>query len=258
MVSCETVVADPSTVKGALIVEGAISSSNEIRVAYDEAGGGNCSVGSLGVKSINALNVYSSGVRSNVIMTRGLDAPAGSRAITMSGKMRVRGEIKTGVAKANTAMFLQEQQQWGLVQDHHFGEHDHGYKNGEVTECGVKMYGGHCKTSKQEIVKTVSDLPAHKKIRVVANYHFIDSWEGETGFAKINDQIVWADTHDAEGAKGLSMCGRKDVAEGKFASKIDVTIPHTESFLKLSFGATLDEHACDESYAVSGVQIFVQ
>jgi hypothetical protein len=77
----------------------------------------------------------------------------------------------------------------------------------------------------------------------MANYHFIDAWEGETGFAKINDQIVWADTHDAEGEKGISLCGRKDVAEGKFASKIDVTIPHTESFLKLSFGATLDEHA---------------
>jgi len=251
-------VADPSTVKGALIVEGAISSSNEIRVAYDEAGGGNCSVGSLGVKNVNALNVYTGNIRSNVIMTRGLDAPAGSRTITMAGKMRVRGEIKTGVAKAATSMFLQEQQQWGLVQDHHFGSHDHGYENGEVTECGVKMYGGHCKTAQQEIVKTVSDLPAHKKVRIVANYHFIDAWEGETGFAKINDQIVWADTHDAEGEKGISLCGRKDVAEGKFASKIDVTIPHTESFLKLSFGATLDEHACDESYAISGVQIFVQ
>ena len=61
--SCETVVADPSTVKGALIVEGSISSSNEIRVAYDEAGGGNCSVGSLGVKNINALNVYTGNIR---------------------------------------------------------------------------------------------------------------------------------------------------------------------------------------------------
>jgi hypothetical protein len=63
VVSCETVVADPSTVKGALIVEGSISSSNEIRVAYDEAGGGNCSVGSLGVKNINALNVYTGNIR---------------------------------------------------------------------------------------------------------------------------------------------------------------------------------------------------
>ena len=59
VVSCETVVADPSTVKGALIVEGFISSSNEIRVAYDEAGGGNCSVGSLGVKNSRYDNTVS-------------------------------------------------------------------------------------------------------------------------------------------------------------------------------------------------------
>ena len=178
------------------------------------------------------------------MITRGLDAPPGTRTITMAAKMRVRGQVTTGPTKAGTAMFLQEAAQWGLVQEHTFAEHDHGYKNGKVTECGVKMYGGHCTTSKEEIVKTITDLPAHKKLRVVANYHFIDAWEGETGFAKINDQIVWADTHDVQGQKkGISLCGRSEVAEAKFASKIDVTIPHTESFLKLSFGATLDEHA---------------
>merc|ERR1719199_1922280 len=129
VVSCETVVADPSTVKGSLIVEGAITSNNEIRVAYDEAGGGNCTVGALSVAGINALNMYSGSARVQKLTTRGLDAPPGSRAITMAGKMRVRGQVTTGAAKASTAMFLQEQAQWGLVQEHTFAEHDHGYKN---------------------------------------------------------------------------------------------------------------------------------
>merc|ERR1711918_96669 len=132
-----------------------------------------------------------------------------------------------------------------------------GYQNGKVTECGVHMYGGHCSTSDKEVVKTVSDLPAHTKLRIVGNFHFIDSWDGETGFAKVNDQIVWADTHDAADGKGINMCG-SDVADGKFSSKIDVTMPHTESFVKLSFGATLDQNACEESFAVSGVQVYVQ
>jgi hypothetical protein len=40
------------------------------------------------------------------------------------------------------------------------------------------MLGGYGKFSKGEVRKTFSDFPHHSKIRIKANFHFIDAWAG--------------------------------------------------------------------------------
>jgi hypothetical protein len=32
------------------------------------------------------------------------------------------------------------------------------------------------------------DLPEHSELRVKANYHFIDQWQGSTGFLKVRNE----------------------------------------------------------------------
>lgn len=45
--------------------------------------------------------------------------------------------------------------------------------------------GGPCVIADGEVRKTFTDLPPHTQIKVTAQYHFIDNWQGETGYAKI-------------------------------------------------------------------------
>lgn len=40
------------------------------------------------------------------------------------------------------------------------------------------MLGGFGKFSKGEVRKTFTQIPIHSKIRITANYHFIDAWAG--------------------------------------------------------------------------------
>lgn len=55
----------------------------------------------------------------------------------------------------------------------------------KITYCGeLRIYGGRCKTSKQEINIKV-DMPAHKKVRIAAVYHYFGGWLGFMSYLKV-------------------------------------------------------------------------
>jgi hypothetical protein len=41
-------------------------------------------------------------------------------------------------------------------------------------------------------------------------------------------------------------------------SHIDVTVPHNKTDVKVSFGSTLDEEPCNESFGIDDVMIYVR
>jgi hypothetical protein len=49
------------------------------------------------------------------------------------------------------------------------------------------MLGGYGKFGGGEVVKTIENLNEHSKIKITANFHFIDAWSGESAFMKINN-----------------------------------------------------------------------
>lgn len=60
-------------------------------------------------------------------------------------------------------------------------------KDNEISKCGgVHLLGGYAIQAGGENTKLFEGLPAHNKIRIVANYHFIDAWSGETGFMRVS------------------------------------------------------------------------
>jgi len=157
--------------------------------------------------------------------------------------------------------------QWQLVYSDDFSGGEAGWSRPETTQCGgVYMLGGYCKFSRGEVNKTFTGLPPHKQLKVVATYHFIDRWIGETGFMKLNVGMgdcgvaVWSQQHtQAEAKNGISLCGNAAVPEGKFAAPVDVTVPHKKDSVQVTFGSTMaDTDACDESWGISGVEIYVR
>jgi hypothetical protein len=158
--------------------------------------------------------------------------------------------------------------QWQLVYSEDFSAATAaGWSRTEVSQCaGVFMLGGFCKFGRGEVNKTFSGLPPHSQIRVVASYHFIDRWIGETGYMKLSigtsdcPVTVWSDSHSQQESKnGISLCGDAGTPEGKFSSSIDVTVPHHKDTIMISFGSTMDSaDPCDESWGVSTVEIYVR
>lgn len=158
--------------------------------------------------------------------------------------------------------------QWQLLSSEDFmGTAPIGWSRSEVTQCaGVNMLGGFCKFSKTEVNKTFAGLPPHKQVRIVARYHFIDRWVGETGYMKLSvgqddcPVTVWSEQHMQQEAKnGLNLCGNVETPEGKFSASIDVTVPHNKGTLSISFGSTMDDvDPCDQSWGVSGVEVYVR
>jgi hypothetical protein len=157
--------------------------------------------------------------------------------------------------------------QWQLAFSEDFATQGVGWSRAAVTQCGgVHMLGGFCKLSQGEVSKTFSQLPPHKQVRVVSTYHFIDRWIGETGYLKLNigqehaPVVVWSEQHSQQMSKnGVNLCGQSATPEGKFSSLIDVVVPHTVDSLRLDFGSTMsDSDPCDESWGISGVEIYVR
>jgi len=157
--------------------------------------------------------------------------------------------------------------QWQLVQSDDFSVEGAGWSRSDVSQCaGVSMLGGFCKFSKGDVKKTFTNLPPHKQLRVVATYHFIDRWIGETGFMKLDvgtgdcAVTVWSERHAQQEAKnGISLCGNAETPEGKFAAPIDVTTSHHKDTVTVTFGSTMDDaDPCDESWGISSMEIYVR
>jgi hypothetical protein len=136
-----------------------------------------------------------------------------------------------------------------------------GWTNSSTTTCGNSekaMLGGCGKFANGEVSKTFRNLPAHSSIRLRANFHFIDKWGGETAYAKLQDYIVWTDNFDQQSSKvGINLCCGP-APESKFSVPIDITFPHTDSSLKVTFGSTLTLSPLEQSWGVSDVQLFVR
>jgi len=140
-----------------------------------------------------------------------------------------------------------------------------GWTKNVVTECGgIRMIGGYCQFGGGEFKKSFLKLPEHTQLRIEATYHFIDSWDNEAGYMRANNgrdgemQYLWIDRYSAfVGSNGINVCGGR-WPEGRLSAPIDVTIPHKSNNVTLGFGSTIDQDACDESFGISGIRIYVR
>ncbi|KAK1444258.1 hypothetical protein BgAZ_101640 [Babesia gibsoni] len=133
-----------------------------------------------------------------------------------------------------------------------------------VSSCaGIPMLGGFKFFSRGAIQKTFIEMPVHRELRIRANFHFIDQWAGESGYMKLNASAsapvdyVWTDFHFQKSDSGVNICGG-DVADSKFSVPIEVTIPHSAERFTIEFGSTLEGDAVQQSWGVSGLEIYVR
>lgn len=195
-------------------------------------------------------------------------APAPLLSLDNADTLRLGAKrVEARALDASQGISVRGVNQWQLVQSEDFSKIGAGWSRPEVTQCaGVFMLGGFCKLSRGEVNKTFTGLPPHKQLRIVATYHFIDRWIGETGYMKLNvgmsdcPVVVWSERHAQQEAKnGLSLCGDAGTPEGKFSAPVDVTMNHRKDSVQVSFGSTMDDaDPCDESWGISNMEIYVR
>lgn len=173
--------------------------------------------------------------------------------------------LTTANLNIGTTLTMNRVRQWQLVQLETFdGARADGWSVDRVTVCGgATMMGGYCELSSESTTKTFAALPPHSQVRIVATYHFIDQWQGESAFLRSevsgSQAIVWTDRLSLDAtATGYNICGSDRYPETQFSSLVDVTLQHTRDSLLVEFGSTLDEQSCTHSYGVSGFQLYVR
>lgn len=180
--------------------------------------------------------------------------PAGP--VTLTGPLRSKGAVRID----GTLNFMGVEQ-WFLAAVDNFNEGVVGWSNSTTTTCGDpnKMILGGCGTfAGGEVSKYFHDLPAHDSIRVKANYHMIDSWGGESAYLKLQGHYAWTDSLDQQNTKeGISLCCGP-APESRFSVPIDVSMPHSDSTLHVSFGSTLTLSPSEQSWGISDVQVYVR
>jgi hypothetical protein len=126
------------------------------------------------------------------------------------------------------------------------------------------------------VASKVYSLPSHTKVRILARFHFIDSWEGESGFMKVDGKVAWSQSHNwcnklmkticqprdetnpHSSALSINVCGHPDFPD-KLSVPIMTSLNHADETIRISFGSNLlvKDGRSDVSWGVDDVMIFV-
>ena len=118
-----------------------------------------------------------------------------------------------------------------------------------------------------EVTKSFELPPDHTRVKVRANFHFLDDWDDQIAYMKLNGKIVWQRAHTMCGtysiipdiralclAKGVNACGSDGV------DAMGVLIQHELEYfsgkLDVTFGATLEKDN-GAAWGVDDLQLFV-
>lgn len=140
--------------------------------------------------------------------------------------------------------------------------------NKQITHKNTYL-GGKCNFSYHEIIKEFNDLPNHSKIRITANFKFIGKWDGEIGYMKVNNKIVWSKHCEIDELLEEQVLFNKINQEDEdniFNSallndeveNINVILNNKQNRVVISFGATIKNDPCIQSFGVDDITVSIK
>lgn len=180
-------------------------------------------------------------------------------SVDQAGAVTVNGNlVSTGAFKTLGDVSYMGVSQWSIASIMNLDDGARGWSNQATTMCGGKLLLGGCeKFSAGETYKSFTGLPEHAQVRIKANLYFIDQWGGETAYVKVDDNVVWTQSLDQQATKqGVNICCGS-APESMFGAPVDIVLPHSESFVKVTFGSTVSEGK-KAFWGVDGVQVLTR
>jgi len=178
-------------------------------------------------------------------------------------------EVK-GNLEANDTKYLQilydNVNQWKLYTFEDFQGVVSGWNSTAVSSCppsSNKFLGGNCNFAGINVTNKWSSLPAHRMVKVTFNFHFLDDWNGESGYVLLNDNIYWQNSYSWCDSVlpwyckkfGINACGNE--YPDNMAQAGEFIVPHEKSSLTLTFGSNLNGDPCMASWGIDDVSIYL-
>jgi hypothetical protein len=165
--------------------------------------------GGLDVKSLITKQIKSNLMETKTLKTQVIKSPTG--VLTIQGDLILDNDVDTGSLNIRATSFIvKDVKQWTLNSHDDFDNEKslEGWSDKRTNKCNGKNthLGGHCNFSYNEVSKIYKNLTIHTNVRVNAAYHMFDLWDGETGYMKIDDEIVWT-KQGKHSDKGINICG---------------------------------------------------
>jgi hypothetical protein len=180
-------------------------------VSSDISSGNADITGNLEVSKLLKTNkLITETLNTKILSVESISSPTG--VITIQGDLVLNNDISADTLNVKSTSFIvQDVKQWSLREHDDFESNNSldGWSDKRTNKCknGKNTFlGGHCNFSYNEVHKLYKNLPSHKSLRVNAAYHMFDSWDGETGYMKIDDVIVWT-KKGIHSEKGVNICG---------------------------------------------------
>jgi hypothetical protein len=147
---------------------------------------------------------------------------------------------------------------WQLFTHEGFSTGAAGWSNNGTSICDggeSRMLGGYNVFAGGTVNKTFTNLPTHTELRIVFDYNFIDSWDGESAYANIDSTRRWTQPFT-----GASVSLENNICGGSWGDTlkhpVEIHVAHTASSVNVLFGSSLDQAANDESWGVDNVRIY--
>ena len=148
---------------------------------------------------------------------------------------------------------------WTLIAKEDFEKSTSGWSfRNTITSCGSygRILGGYNTFAGVENKKTFNTTIPHTQIKVSFDFIKIDSWDGESAYAKIDDKEIFRQSFNAY--EGSQICGRMISGWNEKKVHIEKTINSNLNFIKFTVGSTLNQPAYDESWGIDNLKIFVR
>ncbi len=113
--------------------------------------------------------------------------------------VKVEADLNLQMTYPDSKLIFDNSEQWVMIEYDDFQGSALGWNKEKFSVCGSNdnmFLGGHCNFGGEEVFKVFNNLPAHNMIKITANFHFIDKWEGEEAFMSIDKVPVWTDTYE--------------------------------------------------------------
>jgi hypothetical protein len=157
--------------------------------------------------------------------------------------------------------------QWTLISYDDFQGNAMGWSKEKLSTCGTNdnmFLGGYCNFGSEDVHKNYTNMPKHSYIRITANYHFFDNWEGEEGFMYFNDRPVWKENYKWCDKVMMWYCKKYAInaCGAEYPDRLSVQVEfiseHNEDSFKLGFGAFHNKTSCDASWGIDDIAIYIK
>nr|PVC50776.1 hypothetical protein MACL_00002050 [Theileria orientalis] len=263
-----------------------IASFTECTYTVTDSKDSNLIVGSIGFKRLSEITELCEANDDFLFRTKDVQLRMNSDKFECLSKIRFNGALKTttltslSVKQWYIVVYIADSTVRTLWEVDRFNPKDKvNWIPDKISSCGNSgdsFLGGPCYLAAGSVKRFYNNLPTHTEIKITGRVHFFDEWNGifnahishlgESVLLKVNDSVLWSESHNWCPSVTDSVCRRfgVDVCGTEYPDRLsvnfDVSMLHDSGSLVVEFSSSLDAktQACEVSWGIDDIALHVR